>query len=146
MPTVFESRYSDRDYTRFLVCVLTVSWKLATYELPALDCLGEVLAMNAILIEAEFLFDPEFDEPIDFDALKNHLFENRDHESLFDPPWIEIVPSDHESRRRREALDLKNWFTSYGGENGGAIHRYIEFATFDSDEDDLTPGDEFENE
>ena len=84
LPPQFRLAYTRDLVTRFLVCVLTVAWKLSQPrpKVPLLSCTGEELAAWAVIHEAQALLD---EENQDFSAFESRIFEDFDVLTLFDP-------------------------------------------------------------
>ena len=105
LPRKHLSRYNLSFAERFLVCVLTVAWKLREPGVQWLACTAEELALRAIVEEARALLlaDPELDEAeANFNSFDSVAFEDWDFEMLFDPAYDGVEDYVDPAERRRE--------------------------------------------
>lgn len=87
LPRIHATRYDSVFAERFLACMMAVTWKLGQPEREySLSCVGEELALNAIIERAEAVLKSEGIEA-DFGDLRTIAFEDEDYGLLFDPAF-----------------------------------------------------------
>jgi hypothetical protein len=126
LPRKHLNRYNLSFAQRFLVCVLTVAWKLRAPGLQVLACTAEELALRAIIEEARglVLADPELDEAeADFDSFEATAFEDWDFGMLFDPAYDGVEDS---SDPRDDVVNLHfdEWFKPFNDDR--IVHPYLD--------------------
>src|SRR6188768_1628514 len=92
LPSTHRHRYDLLFAKRFLACVFTVAWKLRSPDPQVLACVGEELALHALIQSAEVMLDHNGTEA-DFGSLIESAFEDEDYALLFDPRWDGIEDS-----------------------------------------------------
>src|SRR5262249_10609652 len=121
LPSGYVHRYNLLFAKRFLACVYTVAWKLHSPDLQTLACVGEELALHALIQSAEAILDDGGTEE-DFDSLREAAFEDEDYALLFDPRWDGIEESGHGRRLGMANLRYDDWFMPFRDEN--PVHQY----------------------
>ena len=125
LPRKHLGRYNLSFAERFLVCILTVVWKLREPGMHWLACTAEELALRAIIEEARTLVlaDPGLDEAeADFGSFESVAFEDWDFEMLFDPAYDGVEDA---SDPREDVVNLRfeEWFEPF---NDRVIHPYLD--------------------
>jgi hypothetical protein len=123
LPARFLPKYDHLFAKEFLVCVATVASKLAGPGHSMLACVGEELALHAIVDMAAAVLDLRGEEADlgDFLELAN---EDRDYELLFDMAWDGIEDSDTGRDMRVANLAFDDWFKPF--REGHPVHPYVE--------------------
>ena len=106
---------------RFLACVYTVAWKLQSPDQQALACVGEELALHALIQSAAATLDDNGAEA-DFSALYEAAFEDEDYALLFDPQWDGIEDTDRGQMLGMANLRPGDWFEPFRDED--PVHPY----------------------
>lgn len=121
LPSTSAHRYDLLFAKRFLACVFTVAWKLQSPDAQALACVGEELALHALIQSAEAILDHK-GTVADFGSLSEMAFEDGDFALLFDPRWDGIEAS-HQARRIGMAnLRFDDWLAPF--REGTSVHPY----------------------
>jgi len=123
LPPQYAARYTPVFVKQFLACLMTVSWKLRSPEYHDLACVGEELALAAILHLAEALLEDQGLEP-NFTAYVDTAFEDTDFEYLFEPEWDGIEDSELARPFGIAALRFADWMKPFRGEQ--PVHPYCE--------------------
>ena len=126
LPRKHLSRYNLSFAERFLVCVLTVAWKLCEPGVQWLACTAEELALRAIVEEARALLlaDPELAEAeANFNSFESVAFEDWDFEILFDPAYDGVEDS-VDPRNDVVNLHFDEWFKPFNDDR--VIHPYLD--------------------
>jgi len=126
LPRKHLNRYDLSFAERFLVCLLTVAWKLREPGSQLLACTAEELALRAIIEEARALVlaDPEFDEgEANFDSFEAVAFKDWDFGMLFDPAYDGVEDS-KDPRDDVVNLHFDEWFKPFNDER--IIHPYLD--------------------
>ena len=121
LPFAYGHRYNLLFAKRLLACVYTVAWKLHSPDSQALACVGEELALHALIQSAEAILDDKGTEA-DFDLLRETAFEEEDYMLLFDPQWDGIEKSEHGQRLGMANLRYDDWFIPFRDED--PVHPY----------------------
>jgi len=121
LPSTHRHRYDLLFAKRFLACVYTVAWKLHSPDPQALACVGEELALHALIQGAEAILDDKGSEA-DFDELRETAYEDEDYALLFDPQWDGIEDSERGRRLGMANLRHDDWFTPFRDED--PVHPY----------------------
>jgi hypothetical protein len=121
LPSSYRHRYDLLFVKRFMVCVYTVAWKLHSPNSQALACVGEELALHALIQGAEAILDDNGTEA-DFDVLRETAFEDEDYALLFDPQWEGIEDSERGRRLGMANLRHEDWFTPFRDDH--PVHPY----------------------
>src|SRR5918912_1493492 len=79
LPPKYLPRYTPQFAKEFLTCVLTVAWKLWAPGMHRLACVGEELALAAIIDRAKDVLEEKGIEP-DFSAFLQCVYEDLDFE------------------------------------------------------------------
>jgi hypothetical protein len=112
LPSTYCHRYDLLFAKRFLACVFTVAWKLHSPDPQILACVGEELALHALIQRAEGILEGKGAEP-DFDLLCETAFEDEDYALLFDPQWDGVEDSVLGRRLGVANLHFDEWFHSF---------------------------------
>jgi hypothetical protein len=121
LPSAYGYRYNLLFAKRFLACVYTVAWKLYSPDPQALACVGEELALHALIQCAEVILDGKRTEA-DFGLLRETAFEDEDYTLLFDPQWDGIDESEHGRQLGMANLRYDDWFIPFRDED--PVHPY----------------------
>jgi hypothetical protein len=121
LPSAYGFRYNLLFAKRFLACVYTVAWKLYSPDPQALACVGEELALHALIQGAEAILDDK-GTGTDFDSLRETAFEDEDYALLFDPQWDGIDQSAHGRRLGMASLRYDDWLIPFRDED--PVHPY----------------------
>jgi hypothetical protein len=110
LPRIHATRYDSRFAERFLACMMAVTWKLGQPEREySLSCVGEELALNAIIERAETVLESEGVEA-DFDGLRTMAFEDEDCHLMFDPSWDGV---EHTPELGMAHMPFDQWFDKF---------------------------------
>jgi hypothetical protein len=121
LPATCGHRYDLLFAKRFLACVYTVAWKLLSPDPQALACVGEELALHALIQGAEAILEGKGIQA-DFDVLRETAFEDEDYALLFDPQWDGIEGSERGRRLGMANLGYDDWFVPFRDED--PVHPY----------------------
>jgi hypothetical protein len=121
VPSTHRHRYDPLFAKRFLACVYTVAWKLHSPDLQVLACVGEELALHALIQRAEAILDDRSTEA-DLDSLRETAFEDEDYALLFDPQWDGIEDSARGRQLGMANLGYDDWFSPFSDE--ATVHPY----------------------
>jgi hypothetical protein len=121
VPSTYRHRYDPLFAKRFLACVYTVAWKLHAPDPQMLACVGEELALHALIQRAEAILDDKGTEA-NFDLLRETSFEDEDYALLFDPHWDGIEDSEHGRRLGVANLRYDEWFLPF--RDDAPVHPY----------------------
>jgi hypothetical protein len=112
LPSAYGHRYNLLFAKRFLACVYAAAWKLHSPDPQALACVGEELALHALIQGAEAILENKGTRA-DFDALRETAFEDEDYILLFDPRWDGIDVSERGRRLGIANLRHDDWFEPF---------------------------------
>lgn len=112
LPSAYGHRYNLRFAKRFLACVYAVAWKLHSPDPQTLACVGEELALHALIQSAEAIVVEKGTET-EFDLLREAAFEDEDYALLFDPKWDGIEDSERGRRLGVANLRYDDWFIPF---------------------------------
>jgi hypothetical protein len=121
LPPSHRHRYDQLFAKRFLACVYTVAWKLVSPDPQVLACVGEELALHALIERAESMLNPGIADA-DFSALYEAAFEDEDFVLLFDPQWDGIENAEAGARLGVANLRPDAWFAPFRDEF--SVHPY----------------------
>ena len=118
LPQRYIPRYDGLFCRKFFARFLTVGYKLAqpAPPEPLLSCMAEMLACQALISEAESILQFKGIEP-DFGDFAEAVFQDLDHEYLFDGRFDGVEDSDMGARLGIGHLRFDEWFEpflSYG--------------------------------
>lgn len=117
LPGRYVDLYDFKMIRRLYACLLVVAGRLEDgWEPPR--CRGEELVLRAVLEQAEICFEESSgEETSTFYNLRDLLFEDLDHEYLFNPAFDGIAePDTYEgSQMRVEPLHPSDWFQPLRG-------------------------------
>jgi hypothetical protein len=117
LPTRYAHRYDILFVKRFIVATITVTQRLTAGWDP-LACVAEELALRVLLDEAEARLDEAgLDLPHWRATIEDYLFEDADHEMLFDPS-LDGIEDDEDflARTRTAPMAFPEWFTPFNDE------------------------------
>lgn len=124
LPRRYLARYTTLFAKRFLVCLTIVTWKLAQPQRVPLSCVGEQLALRALIRQAELTLARDGVQP-DFGAFRLAVQTDHNLEALFDDAKDGI-----EVAQEHAHLAYPAWFSplSAGAQNGrpDTVHPYLE--------------------
>ena len=123
LPARFLPKYDHLFAKEFLVCVATVAWKLVQPGHSMLACVGEELALHALVTEAEEILKAR-GAGVDLADLLELATEDADYELLFDMAWDGIEDSDTGRDMRVANLAFDDWFKPF--REGYPVHPYVE--------------------
>jgi hypothetical protein len=121
LPSTYCHRYDLLVAKRFLACVYTVAWKLQSPDPQVLACVGEELALHALIRSAQVILESKGAEA-EFDLLCETAFEDEDYALLFDPQWDGIENSERGRRLGMANLHFDEWFKPFREE--APVHPY----------------------
>ena len=151
LPSRYLSHYTPEFFKKFVVCLITVSWKLAQPKHLPLASVGEELAAWAIINQAKSLLEMEYDkgallaaenvpaksvlehvhadadEPTageDFERFIESYFEDLDFLFLFDDAYDGIDASSAGTVTGMASLAFQNWFRPFSEEPERIAHPY----------------------
>ena len=131
LPERYLYRYTPLFLKQFVVCIITVTWKLAQPEHMPLSSLAEELAAWALVRKAQTLIEmgeEEGGQTIDdpFEKFIDTYFEDLDFEYLFDDAYdgiekeVELVQV-----LGMASLSLQDWFKPFSDEPSRTAHPYV---------------------
>lgn len=126
LPERYMHRYTYLFAKRFLVCVVTVGWKLRAPGEYLLACTAEELVLNALIQQAETIMELN-EEPADFTEFRQRAFEDWDFEYLFDQQWDGVEDyGDEQTGGQMRLVNLRfdQWFLPFRPED--PVHPYAE--------------------
>ena len=128
LPERHAARYSPLFVKRFALCLGAVAWKLAQPAWIKPACVGEELALRALIQEAKAVLEEEGRRPFDFGEFKDEAFDDVDFEHLFTPAADGIDRSAIGARLGIGSLAFEDWFTPFGGGAPpySALHPYVD--------------------
>jgi len=112
LPSTYRHRYDLLFAKRFLACIYTVAWKLQSPDPQVLACVGEELALHALIQCAEGILERQGAEA-DFDSLRETALEDEDYALLFDPQWDSVEDSVLGRRLGVANLHFDEWFQPF---------------------------------
>ncbi len=124
LPRRFLLTYTPLVAKKFFVCVVSVAWKLGQPGWFQLACVAEELALHPIIKEATSFLEARGEEA-DFALFEDAVYEDMDFLILFDPSRDGLDQSAVGAHLGMGSLDIKDWFTPFGGGSHGAIHPYV---------------------
>jgi hypothetical protein len=123
LPPRFLRKYDHLFAKEFLICVATVASKLASPSHSMLACVGEELALHALVTEAEEILEAR-SAGVDLADLLELATEDADYELLFDMAWDGIEDSDTGRDMRVANLAFDVWFKPFREEY--PVHPYVD--------------------
>jgi hypothetical protein len=114
LPPRFAHRFTAAFAQRFLACMLDVTRRFTGGWEP-LSCVAQELALRVLLDEAEVQADVaevELD-PAWRQHLEESVFEDTDHELLYDPAWDGIENQPELGPPGMAAMRFESWFTPF---------------------------------
>ena len=123
LPARFLPKYDHLFAKEFLVCVATVASKLQHPGHSMLACVGEELALRALVREAEEILEAR-GTGVDLADLLELATEDADCELLFDMAWDGIEDSDTAREEGMANLAFDDWFNPF--REGYPVHPYVE--------------------
>lgn len=123
LPARFLPKYDHRFAKEFLICVAAVAAKLVHPGHSMLACVGEELALNALVTEAVGILEARGAEA-DLGGFLELATEDGDYELLFDMAWDGIEGSDAAREEGMANLVFDDWFKRF--REGYAVHPYVE--------------------
>jgi hypothetical protein len=123
LPARFLPKYDHLFAKEFLVCVATVASKLVHPNHSSLACVGEELALNAIVDAAAAILELRGAEA-DLGDFLELATEDADYELLFDMAWDGIEDSDAGRDMRVANLAFDDWFRPF--RETDPVHPYVE--------------------
>jgi hypothetical protein len=127
LPPRYERYYDGLFAKEWTTAVAVVGWKLAQRERPALSCVAEELALNALIREAVTqleMHDQESDRAA-WDDFRDLAFEDEDFGYLFDPAF-DGIENDPEAVRELTLVGLPfpEWFKPFSPDESGIPHPF----------------------
>ena len=123
LPPQYVPRYTPVFAKQFLACLMTVAWKLRSPEYHVLACVGEELALAAIVRMAESLLELQGVEA-DFGVFEDIAFEDMDYQFLFEAQHDGIDESSLGRLFGMASLRFPDWMKAFWPEN--PTHPYCE--------------------
>ncbi|MFC1705862.1 hypothetical protein ACFL59_03455 [Planctomycetota bacterium] len=112
LPRCYRLRYDLGFVRRFLVCAVTVAWKLEAPGEHLLACVAEELALHAIAQGASDTLTVQAVEP-DFDLFSDIAFKDQDYLFLFSPAQDGIEDSAIGEAMGIVNLRFAHWFRPF---------------------------------
>jgi hypothetical protein len=122
LPPRFLPKYDHLFAKEFLVCVATVAWKLENPGHSTLACVGEELALHALVTEAEGILEGR-GAGVDLADFLELATEDADYELLFDMAWDGIEDSDSAREEGMANLPFDDWFKPFREKY--PVHPYV---------------------
>jgi hypothetical protein len=113
LPPRYRLKYTAGFARKFLVCLITVVWKLGQREPLRLSCVAEELAAHVLLLEAE-AFAEEHNQIVDYSSFRDILFEDLDFEFLYDETYDGIEGTELGETMGIMHLAFAEWFERFG--------------------------------
>jgi hypothetical protein len=136
LPRAFLHRYDDDFLRDYLVCLVAVGLKLQLPNFSPLGCTGEELAAHVIKQEASQLL-AQAGEAADFTRWDDAVFEDLDHELLYDPALDGLPDTEVARVLGMSNLTYEDWFVPFDPPR--VVHPYLVpdgLELFDQDPDD----------
>lgn len=127
LPSRFRLSYTGDFARKFLVCLITVVWKLGQWEAMRPSCVAEELAMHILLEEAEALASTR-DKELDFDDFRQVYFEDLDIDFLYVDAYDGIEQAEGAEALGFANLAFADWFKRFG--TAGTSATYAEVHPF----------------
>lgn len=128
LPPRYTLRYDGPFARKFVVCLMTVIWKLGQRERMRLSCVAEELAAHILIQEAEALL-AEGGIAADFSDFRQRLFEDLDFELLYEDALDGIESGDIAESLGIANLAFADWFIRFGPPDGFVyteVHPYVQ--------------------
>jgi hypothetical protein len=122
LPPKHLPRYTSLFAKQFLTCLLVVAWKLRSPARHRLACVGEELALRALIEAAHGLLELQGEAP-DFGAFEDCAFEDFDIDLLFDPAVDGVEAGELAQRLALANLSFEDWFKPF--REGDPVHPYV---------------------
>jgi hypothetical protein len=122
LPARFLPKYDHLFAKEFLVCLTTVASKLVQPGNWPLTCVGEELALNALVMEAEEILEAQGAEE-DLDGFRELATADADYELLFHMAWDGIEDSDIGREEGMANLAFDDWFNPFNDDL--PVHPYL---------------------
>jgi hypothetical protein len=123
LPPRFAAKYNHVFAKEFLVCLATVATKLIQPGNWPLACVGEELALSAMIQDAETILEERGGEA-DLGDFRELATKDNDYLMLFDMAWDGIEDADLGRQVRVMNLALNEWFEPFY--EGIPVHPYVE--------------------
>ena len=123
LPARFIPKYDHLFAKRFLTCVSAVAAKLFQSDHSMLACVGEELALHALVSEASVILE-ERRAGVDLADFLELATEDADYELLFDMAWDGIEDSETGQEMRLANLVFDDWFRPFRATD--PVHPYVE--------------------
>jgi hypothetical protein len=137
LPPRYWRVYSPLFSKQFLICVLTVAWKLGAVETYRLSCVGEELALHAIIDAAKLMLDIN-GGTADFDGFENAAFLDIDFEILFDSKLDGFEETPAADVLRVANLRFEDCFSPFRDDD--PVHPYLEPDDLEAEDNDQASG------
>lgn len=127
LPSQYALKYTPHFARQFLVCLITVFWKMAQPDHLPLASVAEELAAFAIVTQAKD--EDEEGHPRDEAFLESFVdayFEDTDFLYLFDDEYDGIDETDLADIQGISSLAFADWFKPFSDEPERAPHPYVE--------------------
>jgi len=129
LPARFASKYDHLFAKEFLICVATVAGKLVSPLHSMLACVGEELALHALVTEADGILEAR-GVGVDLADFLEMATEDADYELLFDMAWDGIEDSDTARDEGMANLAFDDWFKPF--RQTDPVHPYVESDSWSS--------------
>lgn len=123
LPARFVSKYDHLFAKEFLVCVAAVAGKVVSPRHSTLACVGEELALHALVTEADEILEAR-GAGVDLGDFLNLATEDADYELLFSMAWDGIEDSDTAREEGMANLAFDDWFRPF--RETDPVHPYVE--------------------
>ncbi len=128
LPERYLMHHSPLFCKQFLVCIITVAWKLAQPQRLLLSSLAEELAAWAILTEARAWIELNIDRTVAeevYEVFIQEFFEDLDFEYLFDDAYDGVDESPIGEVLGITSLKIEDWFRPFSDESSRIAHPYV---------------------
>jgi hypothetical protein len=123
LPRTTLHRYDAKFLREFLVCLASVGLKMRLPGFHPLGCVGEELALHAMIERASVVLDLD-GVAADFDPWEAEVFEDLDFEMLFDPADDGIEDTALAARLGIANLKYDEWFVPFNAPR--YVHPFVD--------------------
>lgn len=127
LPRSYIPRYTSLFARQFLICMATVAWKLAQATYYNLSCVGEQIALYAIIENAVSMLEMDglSADIDDFDAFIDEAYQDTDFLMLFDASLDGIDQSVVGQMLGMRNVRFDEWFLPFDEGLWGRVHPYL---------------------
>lgn len=128
LPERYLYKYTPLFCKQFIVCFVTITWKLAQAKHTLFASLAEELAAWTLVREAQRLLQDDLEGATDkdnLDAFIDEIFEDTDFEFLFDDAYDGIDETAVGEAMGMTSLAFDDWFKPFSGGPDRIVHPYV---------------------